>query len=87
MVTNLFSNFLKNYIVNVQHIHNWHQWRGVDWCHYHQLGTRGKVVIWMVGDYKRLVHEGITIVEKVNEVVANNWQLFLLVVDEDPQDV
>lgn len=85
-VTNLFSNF-QICIMSVQHICNWCQWKGVDWCHHHQSATRGKAMILTARDHKQLIHERIIITETINEGVASNQQLFLLVGDLDAEDV
>lgn len=83
-VTNLFSNFRKSHLNSNGHIRNYCRQRGVEFANHPQAGTTRANPVTITGaDHKRLVEEGIGVMDTVNDSIDSSKPTFQLVGDPD----
>lgn len=76
-VTNLFSNFKRSHIGSNAHIRAWCRRNGVPWENHPQSAAKPRqTIILTVEDHRKLVREGIDIVDAVNDSVDSDKKPF-----------
>lgn len=87
-VRNLFSNFKKSHIMSSKHIRNWCRRKGLDFANHPQsTAKKGKPVVLTVSDHKRLVQEGLEILQGVNNNIGGGRPTFEVVGDTESDNV
>ncbi len=80
-IANLFANFSKKHLVSAGHIKNWCRRKGLDYNSHPQSESKDKVTILTAADHKRLVEEGVTIMDLINDSVEPDRSPFSLIGD------
>lgn len=76
-VSSLFLNFRKSHIMSIQYIQIWCSKKVLDWCNHPQsIAKRKKTII--LEDHRRLVQEGIQILNDINEDLNPERETFEL---------
>ena len=80
-VQNLFSNFKKSHLHSALHIKQWCRKRGLVYSDHPKEGKSSKPIILTLADHRRLVEEGVSILQSVNDLISSNDPPFVIVGD------
>jgi hypothetical protein len=70
-IHNLFANFKKSHIMSNAHIRNWCRRKGIPWTEHPQSSVqKGKYLILTAEDHKRVVEDGMAILDMVNRDIC-----------------
>ena len=87
-VDNLFMNFKKSHLMSVVHIKNWCQRKGIQFeDHLQSQAGKGKIVVLTPIDHKRLVLDGIEILDALNEDIGREKKTFDVIKDLISEEV
>ena len=81
-IQNLFTNFKKSHLHSALHIKHWCKRRDISYCdHPKKEGNSSKPIIYIEIDHKRLVEEGVSILQSVNDSISLDDPQFVVVGD------
>jgi hypothetical protein len=87
-IHNLFMNFKKSHLMSVVHIKNWCQKKGIRFeDHLQSQAGKGKTVVLTLADHKRLVLDGIEILDALNEDIGREKKTFDVIRDLNSEEV
>ena len=81
VVQNLFANFKKSHLHSALHIKQWCRKRGLVYSDHPKEGKSNKPIILTPADHRRLVEEGVSILQSVNDLISSNDPPFVIVGD------
>lgn len=80
----LFANFKNSHLQSSLHIRSWCRRKGVECLNHPQSqAPKGKTIILTAADHKRLVEDGLRVLEEVNNSVDGGLGPFVVIGDED----
>ena len=84
---NLFSNFRTSQFLNTQHVKSWCRKHNVNYLNHPQSeAPKGKSMVLTVEDHRKLIKEGVEVMEAVNAELAEGVKLFYTLGDlEQPR--
>jgi hypothetical protein len=88
VVHNFFMNSKKSHLMSVVHIRNWCQRKEIQFeDHPQSQAGKGKTVVLIPTDHKRLVLEGIEVLDAFNEDIGREKKTFDVIGDLNSEEV
>jgi hypothetical protein len=87
-IHNLFANFKKSHLMSTIHVQNWCHWKDVPFTdHPQSAAPKEKLMILTIANHKKLVQEGIKIMDTLNNKILCEKKPFAVIGDMESGDL